>query len=69
MNRPILRRRILGALRLQPMTYAELARCLSSTPASIAESLRSLRQRRKVKPGNPLHRSNGRPESRWELVA
>lgn len=69
MSRPILRRRILGALRLQPMTYVELARCLSSTPASIAESLRSLRQRRKVKQGSSLHRSNGRPASRWELVA
>lgn len=69
MSRPILRRRILGALRLQPMTYVELACCLSSTPASIAESMRSLRQRRKVKKGSPLHRSNGRPASRWELVA
>lgn len=41
-----LRERILGALRLQPMTVAELARCLSVRPMSVRKLLRELDVRR-----------------------
>ena len=69
MSKPILRRRIFSALRLQPMTYEELARCLCSTPASIAGCIRVMREHGNVQKAKPERRRNGRPANRWRLAA
>ena len=69
MSKPILRRRILGALRLQPMTYDELARCLCSTPDSIAECIRVMRGHGNVKRCGLIRRRSGPPAPRWGLAA
>jgi len=55
-----LRDRILGALRLQPMTAAELARCLSAHPTSVRKRLLEIGVKRVG-----TVRTKGRPRIRY----
>jgi len=55
-----LRDRILGALRLQPMTAAELARCLSVRPTSVRQRLLEIGAKRVG-----TVRTKGRPRIRY----
>lgn len=64
-----LRERILAALRLAPMTIAELARCLSAQPAYVQRLLAEMRLRRSVRYGETVRLGNFRPHRKWELIA
>lgn len=56
--------RIAGALQLQPMTVAELARCLSVCQQTIRRAIADA----PVKPAGSV-RGRGKPWTVWKLVA
>lgn len=60
--------RILGALALQPMTVAQLARCLSTSRSAIRRWVRAMRQESVVRCSGTQH-GKGRPWKRYEVRA
>ena len=64
-----LRDRVLGALRLQPMTFDQLARALASSHSGIEHVVQDLHEERRVLPCSKRRLSNARPRTVWGLVA
>ena len=63
--------RIVAVLRLQPMTKAQLARCLSLTYSRIEQGILPLRRQGVVRPSKSRsapHRHSGRREWVWRLA-
>lgn len=63
-----LRDRLPAALRLQPMTKTELARCLGCTYSRIDQLIRELHLRHVVKPIDSIRLSKGRPHWIWGIA-
>jgi hypothetical protein len=66
-----LRERIVGALRLQPMTKSELAQCLSLTYSRIEQGILPLRHQGSIRPSKsrkPPARHSGRREWVWRIA-
>jgi predicted ArsR family transcriptional regulator len=64
-----LRERILAALRLQPMTIAELSRGLSANPGYVQQLLAAMRLKHNVRYAGTARNGKFRPHRKWELAA
>jgi predicted ArsR family transcriptional regulator len=66
MIRPRVDDRIEGALKLQPMTVEQLAKCLMLDTGTVRKHARALRYQRRVSARQHLPAPNGRP---WVVYA
>lgn len=63
-----LRKRILGALRLQPMTISQLARCLWANPNYVQNQLAAMRVKHVVKHVGRVRCEADKPHYLWGIV-
>lgn len=69
MNPPPLRERIVGALRLAPMTIAELSRCLAARPEYVERLVSQMHVGHVIQHCGSKRTGNYRPHSQWRLAA